>query len=64
MIGGKAWNGGLPAEPVMRRMSLNTPASVSTSPEPAPTRKTAATLRRKATAAFEMRMSGPRRRAS
>ena len=45
-------------EPVMRRMSLNTPASVSTSPEPAPTRKTAATLRRKATAALLRRMSG------
>ena len=45
-------------EPVMSRMSLNTPASVRTRPLPAPTRNTAATLRRKATAALLRRMSG------
>ena len=45
-------------EPVMSRMSLNTPASVRTRPLPALTRKTAAMLSRNATSAFESRMSG------
>jgi hypothetical protein len=43
---------------------LNTPARVRTRPLAAPTRKTAATLRRKATLAFDMRMSGPTARSS
>ena len=45
-------------EPVMSRMSLNTPASVRTSPLPALTRKTAAMFSMNATIAFVIRMSG------
>ena len=45
-------------EPVMSRMSLNTPASVSTSPLPAPTRKTAAMFSRNAIAAFDSKIRG------
>ena len=45
-------------DPVINRMSLNTPASVSTRPLPAPTRNTAATLSRNATNALLSRISG------
>lgn len=45
-------------EPVMRRMSLKTPARVRTSPLPALTRKTAATLSMNAIMALLRRMRG------
>ena len=41
--------------------TLNTPANVNTRPDPAPTRKTAAMLRRNATSALEKRIRGPTR---
>lgn len=45
-------------DPVMRRISLKTPARVRTRPLPALTRKTAATLRRNATKALLKRIRG------
>lgn len=47
-------------EPVMSRMSLKTPARVRTRPLPAPTRKTAAILSRKAMNALLKRTKGLR----
>ena len=51
-------------EPVMSKISLNTPASVRTRPLPALTRNTAAMLSRNATMAFEIRISGLQGRSS
>lgn len=45
-------------DPVIRRISLKTPASVRTSPLPAPTRNTAATLSKNATNALLRRIKG------
>ncbi len=45
-------------DPVIRRISLKTPASVRTRPLPAPTRNTAATLSRNATKALLRRIRG------
>lgn len=44
---------------MIKKYTLKTPASVNTNPPPAPTRNTAATLRRKATAALDIKMSAP-----
>ena len=45
-------------EPVIRRMSLKTPARVRTRPLPAPTRKTAAMFNKNATDALLRRIHG------
>ena len=45
-------------EPVISKISLNTPASVRTRPLPAPTRKTAAILSKNATDALLRRIHG------